>query len=228
MIQYCDEHGAYTEDRCPKCKPPEEEHPATQAVGGLDLAKYHDYSAMVDLRVEHHQARIRGIKVWPHVNYYVVVDDVAARYRKTGMRMLGIDATGVGEPISELFYARGVVTQDIKFGAYVDWTNPYGDKEHAPVKYAMVEYARACLQSGFVKFPSNAGELVQQLREQEIMIGAADRPQYAHPEGRHDDLAWAFLIALYVSRPWLTGNGMWASIAAGTPEFYKPQEAYRK
>ena len=105
------------------------------------------------------------------------------------------------------------MTEDIKFGQYVDWTNVYGQREHAPVKYAMMEYARACLQKGMVSFGRSAEstELIQQLKEQELVVTAQDKPSYAHPENRHDDLAWAFLMALYVSRQWLTGNGVWVT-----------------
>ncbi|MDA4124031.1 MAG: hypothetical protein OK438_01080 [Thaumarchaeota archaeon] len=74
----------------------------------------------------------------------------------------------------------------------------------------MVECAGACLQKGVVEFGSGTDELKKQLKEQEMVIGAWDKPRYAHPEGLHDDLAWAFMMALYVGRRWLTGNGTWA------------------
>jgi hypothetical protein len=33
-----------------------------------------------------------------------------------------------------------------------------------------------------------------------MLMGAAERPGYSHPEGNHDDLASAFMMALYAAR----------------------------
>ena len=214
-IRACDVHGSYIGEKgkCPKCPPPDPEaalRAARVVVGGLDLAKYHDYSAMVVLEIKDGVAYVMGTRQWPHVNYQVVVADVVGVYKKLGMRMLAVDATGLGEPIAEMLLSQGVKTEDIKFGEYVEWTSPWGQRERAPVKYAMMEYARACLQSDppKVRFPKNGAEaLLQQLKEQELVVGSTERVTYAHPEGKHDDLGWAFLMALYSSRRWLTGGG---------------------
>lgn len=184
-------------------------------IGGLDLAKFHDYSALVLIEARDHKAKVVGIKVWPHVDYHVVVGDTTEICRRKDVRMLAIDATGVGAPISEMFAVRGVKTEDIKFGEYVEYTNPWGEHERAPVKYAMMEYARACLQAQppqvvYSRKSPEGEELHRQLSEQQLIVGPTDRPTYAHPEGRHDDLAWAFLMALYTAREWITGNGLFA------------------
>lgn len=215
MIGGCRIHGPYSTERCPRCELPTTEETylsETTIIGGLDLAKEHDFTAFVALEIRDGRARIKGTKIWPHVDYHVVVSDVALLYERLHMRMLAIDATGVGEPVVEMFHARSVKTEDIKFSEYVDWTNVYGEHERAPVKFAMAEYARACLQSKppKVTFSKGTEELQQQLREQEMVIGATDKPTYRHPSGRHDDLAWAFLMALYASRSWLTGQGVHA------------------
>lgn len=174
------------------------------------MAKIHDYTAMTELEVGYHHAKVLSVKVWPHTDYSVIIEQVTDRYHKMGLQILGIDATGVGEPISEMFRKNGVRTDDIKFGEYVDYTNPWGLKEHASVKYAMVEYARACGQSGFVDIPpGNTEELRRQLAEQTIVDSKSERTTYTHPENRHDDLCWAFLINLYVSRRFITGTEGW-------------------
>ena len=219
MIGWCRIHGSF-ENFCAKCAaekaaPP----PAAETVvtGGLDLAKLHDYSAMIDGDITFHKATVKGVKMWPHVDYTVVVKEVAGRYRRRGMHMLAFDETGVGEPIKEMLFANGVRAEGIKYSQVLEWTNPWGDRERAPVKYAMVEYGRACMQAGYVEIPSKgaaAQELIKQLSQQEIAPTTSDRVKYAHPEGLHDDLAWAFLMWLYVSRTWLTGNGIF--MEAGT------------
>lgn len=225
MIGFCKKHGYFstptlddTKDRCPRCIEDDrlkamEAQPSVR-IGAIDLAKYHDFTAATELDASHHRAVLRSVKVWPHVDYSVIVDEMSQRYRAVHMEMLGIDATGVGEPIAEMFRKNGVVTMDIKFGEYVDWTNPWSLREHAPVKLAMVEYARACMQSGFVEMPDQGTEELRlQLAEQEIKPGVSDRIQYQHPEGRHDDLAWAFMINLYVARRHITGTEGWIKTA---------------
>lgn len=100
-------------------------------------------------------------------------------------------------------WREGVKTEDIKFGEYVDRTNAFGEPERAPIKYAMIEYTRACLQRRVVEFGSGCDELKKQLKEQEMVVSSWDKPRYTHPEGAHDDLAWAFMMALYAARRWI-------------------------
>lgn len=237
MLDFCKIHGLYSAPAvngtsvCPKCAalPKAPEGPGRVVVGGLDLGKMHDFSALVILEVQDRVARVKGIKTWPHVDYHVVVADTVEAHRRFKMRLLAIDATGVGEPISEMFAVRGVPTEDIKFGEYVNWVSPWGDRERAPVKFAMFEFARACLQHDppQVQFSKTGSEeLIQQLKEQELILGAADHPTYRHPEGRHDDLASAFLMALYVSRAWVTGNGLWI-ISSNGPHRNRPPQGER-
>ena len=220
MIGYCKVHGYWStpalggDQSCLKCAEVEvlKSPPRPRRIGGLDLAMHHDFTAMTEMDVQFHSAKLVSVKTWPHVDYSVIIDQVADHYREVDMEFIGIDATSgsVGEPISEMFRKLGVHTDDVKFGDYVDWTNPWDMREHAPVKQAMVEYARACMQSGFVEImEGGTEELRQQLAEQEIMPTSSDRIKYAHPQGRHDDLAWAFLINVYVARRYITGTGGW-------------------
>lgn len=166
---------------------------------------------MVDADVSLHHFKVRGVKVWPHVDYTVVVDETAKRFRATDMRILAFDETGVGSPVKEMLWRAGIKAEGIKFSDVVEWQSPWGEREHSPIKYAMVELARAVMQLGYVDLPKTgaaAKELIVQMGEQEIMP-TSGRPKFAHPAGRHDDLMWAFCMALYVSRRWLVGSGGW-------------------
>ena len=202
-------------------------------IGGEDYGRYHDYSALVGIKIFKQQAEIIGVKKWPHVDYSIVTQETADIYNQKGMRLLAIDATdSMVEPIQTMLFHKGVLVSDIKFGEYVDWTNPYGTREHTSIKHAMIEFARAMMQEKRIKLPrqglsQTSDDLLQQLREQEIIKGADPehhsnaRIVYGHPSGSHDDLAWAFLMALYVSRPWLTGNGLFGMVIRSTRKEYK-------
>jgi hypothetical protein len=47
-------------------------------------------------------------------------------------------------------------------------------------------------------------ELLTQMKEQERIIGASERPHYEHPPDRHEDLLWALSLACYAARPYLS------------------------
>lgn len=83
MIDWCDKHGTFAgeQGKCPKCaqEPPPKPHPIV--VGGLDLGKLHDYSALAALEVMDHKVRIPGLKVWPHIDYAVVVKETAEIFK---------------------------------------------------------------------------------------------------------------------------------------------------
>lgn len=232
MLDFCQKHRHFYvskdsrpgETPCPKCveekAPPGESIPVV--VGGQDFGRYHDYSALVLLLVKNRVADVIGVKVWPHVDYSLVVSDTVLIAKRENVKLLAIDATdAMIEPIQREYRRQGVRTEDVKFGEYTDWVNATGIREHGPVKHAMIEYARRALQDRLVNLPrdglnATSDELLKQLREQEIIKGTITRTgletesarvQYGHPSSQHDDLAWSFLMALYVARKWLSGGG---------------------
>jgi hypothetical protein len=231
MLDYCLKHrSAYVssgkrpgEQPCPKCeaeKPPSVDNEAV-VIAAADPAKLNDYFAYADIKIQNKKARLLSVKEWAHKNYSVVIPEIAQRVNSVKARFLVVDTGGVGEPIKEMFRMRGVRTLDINFGEYVDWQDPWsGNRSKVSVKYAMVQYCRYCSQLGLVELPNNVPRLQEQLKEQELVQGADPehhedtRVKYGHPSGTHDDLCWAFLMALYVSRRWLTGGWGWVKPAS--------------
>lgn len=231
-------HSDHVELLCERCRKLDElliYQDEEIVIGGQDFGRFHDYSALVGLKIYKQTAEVIGVKKWPHVDYSIVVKETAQIYQEKQMRMLAIDASdAMVEPIQTMYYQKGVLVADIKFGEYVDWTNPYGTKEHTSIKHAMVEFARAMMQEKKIKLPRESGglnptsdELLAQLREQEIIKGADpskhpnSRIVYGHPSNSHDDLAWSFLMALYVSRPWLSGSGLFGMVVNSTRKEYR-------
>jgi Terminase RNaseH-like domain len=195
------------ESLCPSCR-------NAVVIGGLDFGRLHDYSAIVGLKIRDNVAEVLGLKIWPHVDYNIVVRDTAEIYHRMRMRQLAIDSTdAMVEPIAKMLATSSVSTTGIKFGESINWKSPWGAEERVSTKQAMVEFARACMQQKKVKLPKRdisetSDELLTQLREQEIANGAdAGQMRYTHPSNSHDDLAWAFLMALYASRRWLSDRG---------------------
>lgn len=115
--------------------------------------------------------------------------------------MLGVDLGSAGEPIVEQYKACGV--------------NAEGTLLTLTTKDEMVTYTRNLLQRKragnppYLVLPRSGEfvpELLAQMKEQERIVGAGERPQYDHPSGRHDDLLWALNIACYLARRWLSNT----------------------
>lgn len=191
-------------------------------IGGCDPGKMNDYFAYADITIEKGVATLKSCKQWLHKNYDEIVPVVAQRYFKANLRFLAVDSTGQGQVIVDLFNARGVRTQDINYGNKVHpiWvTEDSKVAKLSPIKHEMIQWYRWCAFQKRVKFPEFGkkkldDELMQQLKQQELLQGADPehhenaKIQYGHPSGTHDDLAWAFLMALYVGRPWIEANGV--------------------
>jgi hypothetical protein len=201
LIHFCKKHDYLweegTEPDCLYCLkdkqeaaklPPE----GTVYVGGQDLAKERDFSALTILEISGKNARLVALKEWPHVDYHVVMADTEALYQKWHLSKLGVDAASMGSPIVEFYQMKGLMVEGIK---------PTG-----PTKADMVNFSRTLFGNGQLHIGRGrlADELVSELKEQELILGAAEYPRYAHPSGRHDDLLWSLNFACLAAKPWLS------------------------
>jgi hypothetical protein len=172
----------------------------TIVVSGQDLARRRDFSAYCSLEIDKERvARIKRLFVWPHTDYSIVMADTRDFYKADGSRVHGLDIGNAGEPIMEQYRYMGLNVEPVNFTL--------------AGKDEMVTYTRALRQRARNKTPPyvalpRSGKLVSelktQIKEQERDITAARYPQYAHPQGRHDDLAWSFFIACLMARVYLT------------------------
>ena len=71
--------------------------------GGLDLASRVDNTALVVLKLENGTLEQIGMKVWPHVSYDVIADDLLKIQAKENMTKVGFDRSGVGDAVGSLF-----------------------------------------------------------------------------------------------------------------------------
>jgi len=209
VIGNCKIHGLWSTPElgvskgCPKCLLLPPEPPDITVVAGQDLAKHRDFATYVSLAIQDEVATVKWLYRWPHTDYSIVMRDTCKFYKDDGCRNLGVDINGVGEPIVELYHAMGVHVTGIPFTLVT--------------KDEMIMYTRNLLQRKragtppFLVLPKSGkfvDELLTQMKEQERIIGAPERPHYEHPPDRHDDLFWALNIACYVARPYLS-NPYW-------------------
>ena len=206
MIGYCPKHNISwsiptPNAPCPKCtdeaKTPVP--PTVIVVAGQDLAKHRDYSTYVSLAIQDKVAKVQKLNLWPHTDCSVVMEDTVRFYKEDGCRELGVDQSNAGEPLLEQYEAMGIHVTGVLFTQ--------------TTKDEMITYTRNLLQRKkagippYLELPRSGPfveELLTQMKEQERIIGASERPHYDHPAGRHDDLLWALNIACYVARPHLS------------------------
>jgi len=188
-------------------------------IAAADPAQMHDYFAFVAVHAEPNKAWVETLNQWRHQRYDEIVPMIAAKFKELDMRYMVVDASA--PMVVEMFQRAEIPVQSLQFGDYVEWSNIWGEHKTATIKYAMVEFTRFLLQKNMLELPPEFkdplwSELRQQLREQEIDIGKTNvqrneaKVHYRHPSGRHDDLAWALLMALYVARSWIVGSGAFA------------------
>lgn len=165
--------------------------------GGLDLARYRDHSAFILLKIIEgsvQRAELQALKLWPHVQYSVIEQDLLEYMNQYGMMELAVDGTNEIS-FSERLKALGLPVNSLRFSA--------------ALKHEMVSDVLLFLGQGKVLLPRMRGkgaeELLAQIREQERTISQAGTIRYEHPQGRHDDLFWAFAMAVHVARPQLLG-----------------------
>ena len=163
--------------------------------GGLDLARYRDHSAFILLKVlegSSRKAELRALKLWPHVQYSTIEQDLLQYMNRYGMMMeLAVDGTNEIS-FSERLKALGLPVNALRFSA--------------PLKHEMVSDVVLFLSQEKVLLPrKGAEELLAEIREQERTISQAGTIRYEHPQGRHDDLFWAFAMAVHAARPQLLG-----------------------
>ena len=165
--------------------------------GGLDLASRVDNTALVVLKLENGVLEQIGMKVWPHVSYDVIADDLLKIQGKENMTKIGYDRSGVGDAVGALFdkslpMVPIITTQQSKI--------------------SMIQLVKGLFQQK--KLLIHSKQLYTEVMEQQQNISDAGNILYKHPSNRHDDAFWALAYACNVASRYLGGSAR-PSIASG-------------
>lgn len=167
-----------------------ESEPYIIRVGGLDLAKRIDHSALIILRLEKTPSGpnyfwIEAQMEWPHINYKKVAQDVLRIYSMYPMDKIGFDRSGVGDAASELFDKTSLAMEEIV-------TTMQRKFDIINIMKGLFEHKKLVLD------PQTGRKIMEQMLSQERIISDAGNELYKHPSGTHDDLFWALGYACYV------------------------------
>ncbi len=175
--------------------------PNGQYYVGIDFGKHVDHSAIAIVAEQKDPfLRLVYLQEFPlETPYTTVIETVRtlqAAYKFRGGRL---DQTGVGEaPYAEIR----------KFAPTIQ-----GIKFTAPLKENILSKLLLKMENHEVTIPREPQRLLTQLTQQRCEPTQSGNLKFSHPPGIHDDLAWAFALAVYAYR----GSLAWMGMVLGVP-----------
>lgn len=168
---------------------------------GIDFGKHVDHSAIAIVEEQKdHSLRLVYLQEFPlETPYTTVIETVRtlqAAYQFRGGRL---DQTGVGEAPYEEIRKFAPTIQGIKFTA--------------PLKENILSKLLLKMENHEVTIPREPQRLLTQLTQQRCEPTQSGNLKFSHPSGTHDDLAWAFALAVFAYR----GSLAWMGMVLGVP-----------
>jgi hypothetical protein len=153
-------------------------------------------------RVEHFD--VRHLERLPlGLSYPVQVARVAALLQRPPLNAckptLIVDETGVGRAVADIFDTAGLRPQRVTITAGLETTQHGGNSWHV-AKTVLISGLDARLHTGELKIAaalSDAGALLDELKDFQRKVSDAGRATYAARTGAHDDLVLSIAIALW-------------------------------
>jgi len=146
--------------------------------GGLDIALRVDNTCLQVLKLEDNVLEQKGQKVWPHMAFRDINDDLLKIQRKERMKAIGYDRLGVGDGAKQLF-SKEIPLRDII--------------SSQPNKLDMISLVKGLFDQE--RLVVHDKDLFREILEQERKISEAGNVLYQHPTGFHDDRFWALCYA---------------------------------
>ena len=146
--------------------------------GGLDVALRVDNTVLQVLKLEDKMLEQKGQKVWPHMAFKEIADDLLKIQQRERMKAIGYDRLGVGDGAKQLF-SKEIPLRDI----ISSQTN----------KLDMISLVKGLFDQE--RLIVHDKDLFREILEQERKISEAGNVLYQHPTGFHDDRFWALCYA---------------------------------
>lgn len=178
---------------------------------GVDLGTRQDYTAIavIQLRWHHDDSaknvyHLRALERLPLGTPYMEqaerIRQVYALMRERGFTQLAVDATGVGEPVTELLRGCYPTRVTITGGSqetqheFRRWSVP--KRELASLLQVSLEQQRLKIASGL----QEAGTLRDELQSFKVKMSSTGHDRYEHEQGAHDDTVIATALALWSAK----------------------------
>lgn len=157
-------------------------------VTGVDLAKHMDYSVLMTLcrETRHFVSFKRFNNLEWSVQKEAIIDEVA----KYGSLCV-VDATGVGDPISEDLIRAGINVKPFK----ITGAN----------KKDLIDRLAVSIEQRLVTFPANE-QLIDELKSYTYFLSDAGNIKFGAPDGMHDDCVISMALAIWGARNFIYGK----------------------
>jgi len=157
---------------------------------GADLGKHQDYAVTVAMNLAGH---VCGFKRW-QANWDLQIEDLKVQSRYWNNALIGIDSTGVGDPILDALISGGVAVEGYNINSNVRKTE-------------LIHNLMICLEQGKISFPDceDTRFLIEELKSFGYKQTESGTIRYEAPSGLHDDCVIALALAAWFnqqSTPW--------------------------
>ena len=150
--------------------------------GGLDIALRVDNTSLCVLKLEEGKLDHIGQKVWPHMKFSEINNDLLKIQHRERMKAVGYDRLGVGDGAKQLF-SKEIPLKDI----ISSQTN----------KLDMISLVKGLFNQK--RLIVHDRDLFREILEQERKVSDAGNILYQHPTGFHDDRFWSLCYACSVA-----------------------------
>jgi len=156
--------------------------------GGLDLALRVDNTSLCVLKLEDGILDQVGQKIWPHIAFKEINEDLLKIQNLERMKAIGYDRLGVGDGAKQLF-DKQIPLRDIV--------------SSQPNKFDMISLVKGLFDQE--RLTVHDKDLYREILEQERKISDAGNILYQHPTGFHDDRFWSLCYACAVASHSMSG-----------------------
>jgi len=155
---------------------------------GVDLGKYQDYSAVAVIQRQGENLKLVHLHRFPLNTPYATVigyiKTLSDRYSE--VQTVLVDQTGVGEYVVEDMLNAGIPrVQGIKFTQ--------------PMKEEVMTFLKQKMLNKQVNIYYNE-TFIAELNVEKFEITKDGKLKFSHPTGTHDDMLWAFALAVYATK----------------------------
>lgn len=166
---------------------------------GIDFGKHMDHAVIAVIQEQaDHKLRLVYLREFQlETSYTAIIGTIRTLNNVYHFRGGRLDQTGVGEPLYE---------QIREFAPYIG-----GVTFTARTKQDILSKLLLTMERKDITIPREPQRLLTQLTQQRCEPTEQGTLRFTHPTGTHDDLAWAFALAVYA----YPGNLDWMGMAIG-------------
>lgn len=147
---------------------------------GVDLAKFHDYTVIT--RFDLSTFRALPQDRFNQIDYNLQKARIENTYLKSNRGRVIIDSTGVGEPIYDDLYARGIHVEPFRF--------------NQKSRMDLLRKLQILLEQDRIKIP-NDPILIAELKSMQYQLSPAGNLTVQVPDGLHDDCIMSLALSVW-------------------------------